>query len=108
MADVVLFEVDAHPVERSAKPIALTFEIVVGDRHRQISAHVEGHRLDLTVERKRGSPYLRQGLWQAASMAVLYDPQLKANYQRKKPKVNIMAKPLVLSVAYWLLVSTSS
>ena len=84
VADVVLFEVDAHPVERSAKPIALSFEIVVGDRHRQISAHVEGHRLDLTVERKRGSPYLRQALWQAASMAVLYDPQLKAYYQRKK------------------------
>ena len=33
---------------------------------------------------KRGSPYLRQALWQAASMAVLYDPQLKAYYQRKK------------------------
>jgi transposase len=33
---------------------------------------------------KRGSPYLRQALWQAASMAVLYDPQLKSYYQRKK------------------------
>lgn len=33
---------------------------------------------------KRGSPYLRQALWQAASMAVLYDPQLKVYYQRKK------------------------
>lgn len=50
----------------------------------KISAHVEGHRLDLTVGRKRGSPYLRQALWQAASMAVLFDPKLKAYYQRKK------------------------
>jgi transposase len=33
---------------------------------------------------KRGSPYLRHALWQAASMAVLYDPQLKDYYQRKK------------------------
>ena len=33
---------------------------------------------------KRGSPYLRQALWQAASMAVQYDPQLKQYYQRKK------------------------
>ena len=33
---------------------------------------------------KRGSPYLRQALWQAASMAVLHDPQLKNYYQRKK------------------------
>ena len=74
----------------------------------KISAHVEGHRLDLTVERKRGSPYLRQGLWQAASMAVLYDPQLKANYQRKKPKVNIMEQSLELSVVNWSLASSLS
>ena len=33
---------------------------------------------------KRGSPFLRIAIWQAASMAVLYDPQLKAYYQRKK------------------------
>jgi transposase len=33
---------------------------------------------------KRGSPYLRHALWQAASMAVLYDPQLKSYYQHKK------------------------
>lgn len=33
---------------------------------------------------KRGSPYLRHALWQAASMAVLHDPQLKNYYQRKK------------------------
>lgn len=33
---------------------------------------------------KRGSPYLRHALWQAASMAVLHDPQLKMYYQRKK------------------------
>lgn len=33
---------------------------------------------------KRGSPYLRQALWQAASKAVLHDPQLKNYYQRKK------------------------
>lgn len=33
---------------------------------------------------KRGSPFLRVALWQAASMAALYDPQLKAYYQKKK------------------------
>lgn len=33
---------------------------------------------------KRGSPYLRQALWQAASMSIQYDPQLKQYYQRKK------------------------
>ena len=33
---------------------------------------------------KRGSPYLRHALWQAASMAVMYDPQLKNYYQTKK------------------------
>lgn len=33
---------------------------------------------------KRGSPYLRHALWQAASMAVLYEPELKAFYQAKR------------------------
>ena len=33
---------------------------------------------------KRGSPYLRHALWQAASMAVLYEPDLKAFYQSKR------------------------
>jgi len=33
---------------------------------------------------KRGSPFLRIAIWQAACMAALYDPQLKAYYQRKK------------------------
>lgn len=33
---------------------------------------------------KRGSPHLRHALWQAASMAILYDPQLKAYYQIKR------------------------
>lgn len=33
---------------------------------------------------KRGSPHLRHALWQAASMAILYDPQLKAYYQMKR------------------------
>ena len=33
---------------------------------------------------KRGSPFLRVALWQAASMAALYDPQLKDYYQKKK------------------------
>ena len=33
---------------------------------------------------KRGSPFLRVALWQAASMAALYDPQLKEYYQKKK------------------------
>ena len=33
---------------------------------------------------KRGSPYLRHALWQAAFMASLHDPQLRAYYQRKR------------------------
>jgi transposase len=32
---------------------------------------------------KRGSPYLRHALWQAASMAIRYDPQLGAYYHQK-------------------------
>lgn len=33
---------------------------------------------------KRGSPYLRHALWQAAFMASQHDPQLRAYYQRKR------------------------
>lgn len=33
---------------------------------------------------KRGSPYLRQALWQAAFAASRFDPQLQAYYQRKR------------------------
>jgi len=33
---------------------------------------------------KRGSPFLRVAIWQAASMAAMYDPQLKQYYERKK------------------------
>jgi transposase len=33
---------------------------------------------------KRGSPYLRMALWQAASMAIQYDPELKAYYHKKR------------------------
>jgi transposase len=33
---------------------------------------------------KRGSPYLRHALWQAASMAVVHDPELRAYYQDKR------------------------
>lgn len=33
---------------------------------------------------KRGSPHLRYALWQAASMAIQYDPELKAYYQTKR------------------------
>lgn len=33
---------------------------------------------------KRGSPYLRHALWQAASMARLYDPELRTYYERKR------------------------
>lgn len=33
---------------------------------------------------KRGSPYLRHALWQAASMAIRYDPELKAYYQERR------------------------
>lgn len=33
---------------------------------------------------KRGSPFLRHALWQAAFMATQHDPQLRAFYQRKR------------------------
>lgn len=33
---------------------------------------------------KRGSPYLRRAIWQAASMAALYDPELKVYYEAKR------------------------
>lgn len=33
---------------------------------------------------KRGSPYLRHALWQAASMAILHDAELRAYYDRKR------------------------
>ena len=33
---------------------------------------------------KRGSPILRFALWQASSMAIQYDPELKAYYQAKR------------------------
>jgi transposase len=33
---------------------------------------------------KRGSPYLRRALWQAASMAAIYDPELKSYYEAKR------------------------
>lgn len=33
---------------------------------------------------KRGSPHLRYALWQAASMAIQYDPDLRAYYQVKR------------------------
>jgi transposase len=41
---------------------------------------------------KRGSPYLRRALWQAAIIAVQYDPALKAFHKKKlaegKPYMN--------------------
>jgi transposase len=33
---------------------------------------------------KRGSPYLRLGLWQAASMSILHNEELKIYYQKKR------------------------
>lgn len=33
---------------------------------------------------KRGSPYLRLGLWQAASMSILHNNELKLYYQKKR------------------------
>jgi transposase len=33
---------------------------------------------------KRGSPYLRHALWQAASMAIQYEPQLQSYYQSRR------------------------
>jgi hypothetical protein len=33
---------------------------------------------------KRGSPYLRLALWQAASMAIQHDEEIRDYYQRKR------------------------
>jgi transposase len=33
---------------------------------------------------KRGSPYLRHALWQAASMAIRFEPQLQAYYSKRR------------------------
>ena len=33
---------------------------------------------------KRGSPYLRHALWQAASMTIKHEPQLQAYYQSRR------------------------
>ena len=33
---------------------------------------------------RSGSPHLRHALWQAASMAIQYEPELRAFYQRKR------------------------
>jgi transposase len=33
---------------------------------------------------KRGSPHLRQAIWQAATVAARHDPELKAYYQKKR------------------------
>jgi transposase len=33
---------------------------------------------------KRGSPYLRLALWQAASMSILHNEELKAYYHKKR------------------------
>jgi transposase len=33
---------------------------------------------------KRGSPYLRHALWQAATMAIMHDSELRAYYDRKR------------------------
>jgi transposase len=35
---------------------------------------------------KRGSPYLRHALWQAASMAIQHDPELRTYYQERRAK----------------------
>ena len=43
---------------------------------------------------KRGSPYLRRAIWQASTVAVTFDPHLKAFFQKKraegKPYMNVI------------------
>ena len=41
----------------------------------------EAHRMHMS---KRGSPYLRHALWQAASMAIQHDNELRTYYDRKR------------------------
>lgn len=49
------------------------------------SVHQTGQFIASTAHMsKRGSPYLRQALWLSATSAILYDPSLKAYYQKKR------------------------
>ena len=45
------------------------------------SGQFEGKQMHMS---KRGSPYLRLGLWQAASMSILHNEELKVYYQKKR------------------------
>lgn len=45
------------------------------------SGQFEGTRMRMS---KRGSPYLRCALWQAASAALLHNPELRAYYDKKR------------------------
>ena len=45
------------------------------------SGQFEGKQMHMS---KRGSPYLRLGLWQAASMSILHNDELKVYYQKKR------------------------
>jgi hypothetical protein len=45
------------------------------------SGEFEAKRMHMS---KRGSPYLRYALWQAAHGAIQHDPELQAYYQRKR------------------------
>jgi transposase len=68
---------DVHRFESSAKLVAyagIDATVYQTGQFQAAEAHMS----------KRGSPYLRHALWQAASMAVLYEPELKAFYQAKR------------------------
>ena len=42
VADIVIFQVNAHPVENAPKLVLLTFGIVIRDRHGQVAADIQG------------------------------------------------------------------
>jgi hypothetical protein len=42
VADVVIFEVDAHPVDGTLELVLLAFRIVISDRQGQVAADVQG------------------------------------------------------------------
>jgi hypothetical protein len=42
VADVILLQVDAHPVDSALELVLLAFRIVIGDRQSQVAADVQG------------------------------------------------------------------
>jgi len=68
---------DIHRFETEAKLVA--YAGIDATVHQ--SGQFKGTEMHMS---KRGSPYLRLALWQAASMAVLHNEEFKAYYEKKR------------------------